>query len=102
MTLYYLEQILTDLEKFGLHVHCVPIFKFSILMADKVIQNKHLVLALQLRFAKCICSLGYAAEAKEVYQKVISQISVTPQEFTARFNELNRMRVGIIYLAKWP
>lgn len=93
--MYYLEQILTDLEKFGLHVHCVPIFKFSLLMADKVIQNKHLVLALQLRFARCISSLGYTSEAKEVFEKVISQIHTSPQEFTARFNELNRMRVKL-------
>lgn len=85
--------MLTDLELFGLQTHCVPIFKFCILLADKVIQNKFLVMALQLRFARCVSTLGYAAEAKDILQKVLPQINLSPQDLAAKFDELNRMRV---------
>jgi hypothetical protein len=102
LTMYYLEQVITDLERFGLQVHCVPIFKFSLLLADKVIQNKNLVNSLQLRFARCICSLGYMQEAVKISTPVISQYSISPQEFASRFSELNRMRVSFNYIAKWP
>jgi hypothetical protein len=98
LTLYYLEQVLTDLELFGLHVHCVPIFKFCLLLADKVIQNKYLVLGLQLRFARCISSLGYTTEARELVVKVFPQISVSTQDFTNRYNELMRMRVEVVLM----
>lgn len=99
--MYYLEQVLTDLERFGLQAHCVPIFKFSLLLADKVIQNKNLVNSLQMRFARCICGLGYMQEATKISSGVMSQYNITPQEFTSRFNELTRMRVICINQAKW-
>lgn len=100
--MYYLEQILTDLEKFGLHVHCVPIFKFGLLLAEKVIQNKTLEHSLLLRFARCISCLGYTQKASEISAEVVAQFNVTPQEFVARFNELNRMRVASSDLAERP
>ncbi len=89
--------MLTDLELFGLQTHCVPVFKFCILLADKVIQNRHLVYALQLRFARCISALGYVQESKDIVNKILPQITMTPQDLAAKFDELNRMRVEFIF-----
>lgn len=96
LTHYYLVRLLTDLEKFGLQVHCIPVLKFAILLADKVIQNKFLAMSLQLRFARCVSALGYTSEAKELVAKVLPQTVISPQEYQTRFIELTRMRVGLL------
>jgi hypothetical protein len=93
LSFYYIEQCLTDLELFGLQIHCIPILKFAILLADKVIHNKLLTLALQLRFARCICTLGYQPISVEIINKVSTQITVSEQEFNSRYIDLTRMRV---------
>lgn len=68
--------------------------KFAILLADKVIHNKLLTLALQLRFARCICTLGYQPISVEIMNKVLAQTTVSEQEFNSRFIDLTRMRVS--------
>ena len=96
LTLYYLERVLIDLELFGLQVHCVPVLKYCLLMADKVISNKYLVISMQLKLAKSLFSLGYSSEASEIVSKAMGQCHITQAEFTSKYEELTRMRVELI------
>lgn len=91
LTYHYLETIIGNFEALGLDVQNVMLLKFGCLFAEKLLSHEYMTIAANLRFARCIISLGYAKEGKAIFEENLQYCRIEEKVFIKEKSSLERM-----------
>jgi hypothetical protein len=67
LTFHNLLEVMKNFETFGLDSHNLVLMKFAQLLVGKLLNNKYLLIGVNLKYAKCLSCLGYQKLSKQTY-----------------------------------
>ena len=74
LSFWYMDRIVTILEKYGMHIHCVPIYSLMRLFSSHILCNDFLSLSVELKYAICLSSLGSEVKCQKILSEILPKI----------------------------